>query len=130
MNFNSFSRFLDLVADVRKAQRAYWDNRSNDNLTASLKLETQLDAFILKCSNAIAQHPEYKPEASAYAFFQLVATWRDRFRNYFKYKKTPDADQRVVKEMFREIKEFEQTIDKTMTFLNEHYINENKELTK
>lgn len=130
MNPNSLNHFLSLVQQVRQAQTAYWNERTQESLTASLKLETQLDAFVLKCSNAIAQHPGYKPEASAYAFFQLVATWRDRFRNYFKYKKTPDADQRVVKEMFREIKEFEQTIDKTMALLNEHYINENKELTK
>lgn len=118
MNFNSFSRFLDLVADVRKAQRAYWDNRSNDNLAASLKLETRLDAYIKKCSDTLAARPQYKPEASAYGFFVLVATWRDRFKNFFKYKKSQEADARVVKEMYIEIKDFEKAIDDALSYLD------------
>ena len=117
MNFNSFSRFLDLVADVRKAQRAYWGNRSND-LAASLKLETRLDAYIKKCSDTLAAHPHYKPETSAHGFFVLVATWRDRFKIFFKYKKSQEADARVVKEMYIEIKDFEKAIDDALSYLD------------
>ena len=82
MNFNSFSRFLDLVADVRKAQRAYWGNRSNDNLAASLKLETRLDAYIKKCSDTLAAHPHYKPETSAHGFFVLVEATKNECSGY------------------------------------------------
>lgn len=99
MNSSKLDSFIRLVHDTRLAQKAYWHDRSQDNLRKSLELETRLDKYLLSCNNVLRTKPTYMPDPTAKAFFDLVDTWRSKFRTYFSYKRLPDANASEARKM-------------------------------
>ena len=97
---SSQDEYVWLVYRVLKAIRKYYDERSqvpksqsDENLRASLALERALDNKNAKTRLWLQQHPNSTPDnPTAFAFFQVVEAWRNRWHEYFIYKKRPDKD--------------------------------------
>ena len=112
MNSNSFDQFISLVATVRHHQNLFWNNgRSKSELAQSLALEDRLDKYLDSCKSTLQRYPNYSPEPTAKAFFDLVDNWRTKFKAYFRYKKHREADPTVCQEMRKECQAYERQID-------------------
>lgn len=112
MNPSKFDQFVNLVASVRQQQELFWNHgRSQEQLQKALALETRLDNYLAHCRSLLAANPTYTPEPTAKAFFDLVDRWRTKFKAFFLYKKSKDADPTICREMKKECVDFENTID-------------------
>lgn len=104
---NSQDEYVWLVYRVLKAIRKYYDERdhvskeiSNDNLHVSLALEKELDLKNAKTRVYLQQHPKLKPDnPTAFAFFEVVEAWCNRWKEYFRYKKQRDKDPKWEKKL-------------------------------
>lgn len=104
--------YLYLVYEVRRLQRRYFKTRNHEDLVASLTKETELDKWIARTQSFMQSHPWYQPtDAEAHLFFLTVQQWRIHWKDYFKYKKSPDADPRVTEERKKQCFDFEKKID-------------------
>lgn len=107
-------QYVWLVYRVRKAiQRYYGGGRKREDLDASLALEKELDNWNTRTRFHLLTHPKCKPDDDkAFAFFQVVEQWRDYWHKYFSYKKRPDKDPDVEREIKKQCFDFEKEIDK------------------
>lgn len=104
---NSQDEYVWLVYRVIKAIRKYYDERnvvpkeqSSENLRVSLALEKELDRKNASTRVYIRQHPNMKPDnEAAFAFFEVVEAWRNRWHEYFRYKKLRDKDSKWEKKL-------------------------------
>lgn len=104
-----------LVYHVRKAIRRYYDNgRKQEDLKASLELESQLDKWNKRTKNFMASHPAWKPkDTESHAFYVLVSEWRKAWHERMGYRKrTMGYDQKVMEQMSKKCREIEKQIDK------------------
>lgn len=107
--------YLLLVYHVRKAIRRYYDNgRKQEDLKASLELESQLDKWNKRTKNFMTSHPAWKPkDAESHAFYVLVSEWRKAWHERMGYRKrTMGYDQKVMEQMSKKCREIEKQIDK------------------
>lgn len=111
--------YIYLVYSVRKATKHYFTQRGHvpkevdqENLKASLALEKKLDLWNASTRFYLQRHPKSTPDdPRAFAFFQLVEAWRNKWHQYFAYKKAAQADKRVVQMMRKECTDYETQID-------------------
>lgn len=124
-NLTGPEKFLFLVYRTRQAQEVYWSacrqeldkEILNDRLKVALKLERELDQRIVDGRFYLQGHPKSQPDEMAYSFFLVVEAWREKSKQYFSYKKKKDADPNVVKQMRKEIDDYQTNID--------NYVNKN-----
>lgn len=110
--------YVFLVHSVRKAIRHYYNQRGHvpkeveqDNLKKSLALERQLDLWNARTRVYLQQHPKATiDDEKAFAFFQIVDTWRGKWHQYFAWKKS-GGDKRVLQMMRKECQDYETQID-------------------
>lgn len=107
-------KYVWLVYCVRKAIRKYYgEGRKHEDLMASLDLEKQLDNWNTRTRFHLETHPKCRPDdEKAFAFFQIVEKWRNAWHKYFAYKKQPDKDPAIEREMKKQCFDFEIEIDK------------------
>lgn len=107
-------QYVYLVFLVRKAIRTYYnEGRKHEDLLVSLGLEKQLDDWNTRTRYHLQTHPKCKPDDDkAFAFFQIVEEWRNTWHKYFAYKKRPDKDPDIEREMKKQCFDFEKEIDK------------------
>lgn len=112
--------YVWLVYRVLKAIRRYYDERSRvtreqsqENLKASLALERELDNWNARTRCYLLDHPKSTPDSQeAFAFFEVVEEWRNVWHRYFAYKKQPDKDEAVEREMKKQCFQMEAEIRK------------------
>lgn len=108
-----------LVYTVRKAIKHYYAQRGHvpkeveqQNLKASLALEKKLDLWNATTRFYLQRHPKSTPDdPQAFAFFQLVEAWRNKWHQYFAYRRDAKSDKRVLQMMRRECQDYETQID-------------------
>lgn len=116
-------QYVWLVYCVRNAiQKYYGCGRKREDLQASLDLEKQLDDWNSRTRAYIDSHPGFhtvlsglpaeSEKARHFAFFKVVEEWRKQWHNYFTYKKRPDKDPEVEREIKKSCFDFEKEIDK------------------
>ena len=116
-------QYVWLVYRVRQAIQKYYGNgRKREDLQVSLDLEKQLDDWNNRTRAYIDIHPGFQTvlsglpakseKARHFAFFQVVEEWRKQWHKYFAYKKQPDKDQAVEREIKKQCFDFEKEIDK------------------
>ena len=106
-------RYVWLVYRVRKAMRQYFDHgRRKEDLEASLQLEKELDGWNTRARFYLQGHPKSQHDEKALAFFEVVEEWRKLWRKYMRYKKQPDKEAAVEREMKKQCFEVEREIDK------------------
>lgn len=107
-------QYVYLVYCVRKAIQKYYGNgRRREDLLESLDLEKQLDDWNTRTRHHLDTHPKCRPDDDkAFAFFQVVEEWRNLWHKYFAYKKRPDKDPAVEREIKKQCFDFEKEIDK------------------
>lgn len=107
--------YVLLVYRVRKAIRRYYDGgRKQEDLKASLELESELDKWNKRTEAFMAGHPGWKPrDAKGHAFYVLVSEWRKVWHERMGYRKRRMGyDQKVMDQMSRKCREIEKEIDK------------------
>lgn len=106
-------RYVWLVYRVRKAMRQYFDHgRRKEDLEASLQLEKELDGWNTRTRFYLQGHPKSQHDEKALAFFEVVEEWRKLWRKYIRYKKQPDKEVAVEREMKKQCFAVEREIDK------------------
>ena len=107
-------QYVWLVYRVRKAIDRYFSHgRKKEDMEVSLALEKELDLWNASTRFYLQGHPRSTPDnLRAFAFFQIVERWRDRWHRYFAYKKRRDKDVAVEREMKKECFALEAEIDK------------------
>lgn len=110
-------QYVWLVYRVRKAIQKYYDcGRKREDLLASLDLEKQLDNWNTRTRYHLQTHPKRQPDDDkAFAFFLIVEQWRNAWHKYFTYKKLPDKDPDIEREIKKQCFDFEKQIDKYIT---------------
>lgn len=117
---DNHDKYVWLVYRVLKAIRKYYDERyivskeqSDENLRASLALEKELDLKNASTRFYIQQHPKMTPDnPTAFAFFEVVEAWRERWKEYFRYKKLKDKDPKWEKQLKNDCFAMEKEIKK------------------
>ena len=111
--------YLYLVYEVRHLQHQYFScGRSPEILRSALQQESRLDKWNASLRFHLQAHPKFTPDdPKAFAFFEVVEAWRERWKAYMAYKKRRDADPAVVKERSKECRDFEKQID---AYVREH----------
>ena len=107
--------YLILVYHVRRAINRYYNQgRKQEDLVASLQLESNLDKWNERTQKFIASHPGYQPkDQKSFAFCQLVTEWRKVWHERMGYRKrTMGYDQAVMNEMSKKCRALEKEIDK------------------
>lgn len=121
-------KFVWLTYQVMNAIRVYFDNRFSlpkeeaDILRdKSLALEKQLDMRLTEGRFYLQGHPKAQTDKAALDFFCLVETWRETWKEYFRYKKLKNKDPNMEKQLRnlcfdyeRNIKQYIQKTDWTM----------------
>lgn len=114
-------QYVLLVYNVRKAMKKYFRKRDTQDLQAALALERQLDDWNRQTRRYINNRPGFEDvlkrlpahteKALHFAFFQVVEQWRDVFKKYLSYKKMPDKEIYLLREMKKHCLDLERTID-------------------
>ena len=110
-------QYVFLVYKVRKAIQKYYScGRRREDLQASLTLEKQLDDWNTRTRYHLVTHPKCRPDdEKSFAFFEVVEEWRNVWHKYFAYKKQPDREPAVEREMKKQCFDFEKAIDNYIT---------------
>lgn len=111
MKTEKFDEFIALVTSVREAQKKFYVGRDHQDMLKAMTLEDRLRKYIEKCKQTLAAHPQYKPQPTSKAYFDIVDTWLKKTKEYFYHKKANDEDKDVLRERLRECKDFEARID-------------------
>lgn len=106
-------RYLYLVYTVRHLQRQYFSHgRDPEIFKQALAQEKALDNWNMRNRFHLQGHPKFTPDdPKAFAFFEVCEKWREKWKAYFAYKKSRDADPAVVKERSKECRDYEKQID-------------------
>ena len=112
-------KFLWLVCQARDAQRRYYDNRNgthkelaHDFMMEAIEQEKKLDLKIAEARCYIDRHPKAQKDEKEYSFFLIVEKWREKRKEYHRYRKQSDAEKPIIFQMKRECEDYENKIDK------------------
>ena len=112
MNNSALEQFVALVHSCRDYQKQFWHNgRKQEDMRQAIALERRIDGYLEACRKKLAGMPDYKPNPTAKAFFDLVEAWRLRMREYFRLRKDPKASPALIREVREHCKDMEATID-------------------
>lgn len=105
--------YLYLVYEVRHLQQQYFNHgRDPEVFKSALAQEKRLDDWNTRTRFHLQGHPKYMPDDErAFNFFILVEKWREKWKEYFRYKKQRDVDPVVTKERSKECRQYEKQID-------------------
>lgn len=101
-------KYVWLVYRVLKAIRKYYDERhqvskelSDENLRVSLALEKELDEWNARTRQFLDSHAKVMDgqTTAKHSFFILVEAWRNRWHEYFRYRKRSDNDPKWEKKL-------------------------------